>query len=106
MRKSKAYVLLSVVVAAAVFGVLIFSSYASEDVTTEEEETAPTFLRGFRSRWLDNLTDEQLAQIDQLIEENRAKVQNQIEDWGVEVSKLDDQQREELKSIIVLKTIS
>lgn len=100
MRKSKAYVLLSVVVVAAVLGVLVFSAYASEGATTEEGETSPTFFWGFRNRWLDILTDEQLAQLEQLIEENRAKVQNQLEDWGGEVSELDDQQREELKAII------
>lgn len=100
MRKSKAYVLLSVIVAAAVLGVLVFSAYASENAATEEEEKAPSFFWGFRNRWLDILTDEQLATLGQLIEENRAKVRNQLEDWGVEVFELDDQQREQLKAII------
>lgn len=100
MRKSKAYVLLSVVVVAAVFGVLVFSAYASKDVTTEEGDIASTFFWGFRNHWQEILTDDQLAQLKQLIEENRAEVQNQLEEWGVEISELDDQHREELQAII------
>ena len=100
MRKSKAYVLLSVVVAAAVFGVLVFSVSASENVTTEEEETALPFFCGFRNRWLDSLDDDQLAQLEQMIEENKAEIQDQLEAWGVEISELDDEQREILKTMI------
>ena len=100
MIKSKTYVLLSVVVAAAVFGVLVFSAYASEDATTEEEETIPTFFWGFRNRWLDGLDDDKLAQLEQMIEENRAEVQSQLEAWDVEFSELDDEQREILKTMI------
>ena len=100
IRKSKVYMLLSIVVVVSIFGVLTFSTFASEDATTEEEEKAPTFFRGFRNSWLDILTDDQLAQLEQVIEENRAKVQNRLEGWGVQISELDDQQREELKAII------
>ena len=99
MRKNKAYVLLSVVVAVAVFGVLVFSVSASEDVTTEEEETALPFFCGFRNLWLDSLDDDQLAQLEQMIEENRAEVQNQLDEWGVE-TELNDEQREILKTMI------
>ena len=48
MRKNKTFALLSMIVAATVFGVLVFSVTASEDVTIEEEDTAPTFC-GFRN---------------------------------------------------------
>jgi len=50
MRKNKAFALLSIIVAATVFGVLVFSVSASEDVTIEEEETTPLFFWGFRNR--------------------------------------------------------
>ena len=99
MRKNKAYVLLSVIVAATVFGVLVFSVAASEDVTVEEEETAPVFW-GFRNRWLDTLTDDQLATLKEMIEENRAEVKDQLEAWGVKISELTDEQREILKTMI------
>lgn len=107
MRKNKAYVLLSVIVAATVFGVLVFSVAASEDVTLEEE-TAPAF-GGFRNRWLDTLTDDQLATLKQMIEENRAEVKEQLEAWGVEIpmlqgpmgwrDSLTDEQLEELQTM-------
>ena len=108
MRKNKAYVLLSVIVAATVFGVLVFSVAASEDVTVEEEETAPVFW-GFRNRWLDTLTDDQLATLKEMIEENRAEVKGQLEAWGVETpmlqgpmgwrDSLTDEQKEELQTM-------
>jgi len=108
LRKNKAYVLLSVIVAATVFGVLVFSVSASEDVTTEEEETAPAF-GGFLNRWLDTLTDDQLATLKQMIEENRAEVKEQLEAWGVEIpmlqgpmgwrDSLTDEQLEELQTM-------
>jgi len=107
LRKNKAYVLLSVIVAATVFGVLVFSVAASEDVTLEEE-TAPAF-GGFRNRWLDTLTDDQLATLKQMIEENRAEVKEQLEAWGVEIpmlqgpmgwrDSLTDEQLEELQTM-------
>jgi hypothetical protein len=98
LRKNKAFALLSVIVAATVFGVLVFSVFASEDVTIEEE-TAPTF-GGFRNRWLDTLTDDQLATLKQMIKENRAEVKDQLEEWGVKISELTDEQREILKTMI------
>jgi uncharacterized protein with GYD domain len=98
LRKNKAFALLSVIVAATVFGVLVFSVSASEDVTSEEE-TAPVFC-GFRNRWLDTLTDEQRATLQEMIEENRAEVKAQLEEWGVKISELDDEQREILKTMI------
>jgi uncharacterized protein with GYD domain len=99
VRKNKAFALLSVIVAATVFGVSVFSVSASEDVTIEEEETAPVFW-GFRNRWLDTLTDDQLTTLKEMIEENRAEVKDQLEEWGVEISELDDEQRELLKKMI------
>jgi hypothetical protein len=84
LRKNKAFALLSVIVAATVFGVLVFSVAASEDVTVEEEETAPVFW-GFRNRWLDTLTDDQLATLKEMIEENRAEVKDQLEEGGIEI---------------------
>jgi uncharacterized protein YnzC (UPF0291/DUF896 family) len=99
LRKNKAFALLSVIVAATVFGVLVFSVAASEDVTVEEEETAPVFC-GFRNRWLDTLTDDQLATLKEMIEENRAEVKDQLDEWGVEISELNDEQREILKTMI------
>ncbi len=98
MRKNKAFALLSIIVAATVFGALVFSVTASEEVTIEEE-TAPAFC-GFRNRWLDILTDDQLATLQEMIEENRAEIQNQLETWDVEISELDDEQRELLKTMI------
>ena len=35
-----------------------------------------------------------------MIEENRAEIQNQLETWDVEISELDDEQRELLKTMI------
>ena len=99
-KKNKAYVLLSVVVAAAVFGVLVFSASASEDVTIEEEETETTFVCGFRNRWLESLDEDQLSTLKEMIEENRDEVKDQLETWGVEISELDDEQREILKATI------
>jgi uncharacterized protein with GYD domain len=99
LRKNKAFALLSVIAAATVFGVLVFSAAASEDVTIKEEETAPVFC-GFRNRWLDTLTDEQLATLKEIIDENRAEVKDQLEEWGVKISELTDEQREILKTMI------
>jgi len=99
LRKNKAFALLSIIVAATVFGVLIFSVSASEDVTTEEEETVP-FFWGFRNRWLDTLTDDQLATLKEMIEENRAEVKDQLEEWDAKISELNDEQREILKTMI------
>jgi uncharacterized protein YnzC (UPF0291/DUF896 family) len=104
LRKNKAFALLSVIVAATVFGVLVFSVAASEDVTIEEETTP--FFWGFHNRWLDTLTDDQLATLKEIIEENRAEVKDQLEEWGVEtpmwqgpmglLGSLTDEQKEEL----------
>ena len=99
MRKNKAFALLSILITATVFGVLVFSASASEDVTTDEEETAPAFC-GFRNRWLDTLTDDQRATLKEMIEENRAEIQSQLEAWGVEISELTDEQRELLKTMM------
>ena len=98
MRKNKTFALLSIIVAATIFGVSVFSVTASEDVTIEEE-TTPTFC-GFRNRWLDILTDDQLATLQEMIEENRAEIQNQLETWGAKIFELDDEQRELLKTMI------
>jgi len=100
MKKNKAFALLSIIVAATVFGVLVFSVSASEDATIEKEETTPLFFWGFRNRWLDTLTDEQLATLKEMIKENRAEVKDQLEAWGIEISELNDEQRELLKTMI------
>ena len=98
MRKNKAFALLSIIIATTVFGVLVLSVTASEDITLEEE-TTPTY-RGFHNRWLDNLTDDQLTTFQEMIEKNRAEVKDQLEIWGVEISELDNEQREILKTMI------
>jgi hypothetical protein len=108
MRKNKAFALLSVIVAATVFGVLVFSVAASEDVTIEEEETAPAFW-GFRNRWLDTLTDDQLATLKEMIDENRSEIKDQLEEWSVKTpmwqdpmglrDSLTDEQLEELQTM-------
>ena len=98
IRRNKAFVLLSVVIAVTVFGVLVFSVAASEDVVPEETKHG---LRRFHRSWKQTLTDEQVATLKAIIEENRAEIQNQIEAWGVEFSELDDEQHEILKSMIV-----
>jgi len=100
MRKNKAFALLTIIFAAIVFGVLVFSVSASEDATIEEEETTPPFFCGFRNRWLDTLTDEQLATLNEMIKENRAEVKDQLDAWGIEISELNDEQRELLKTMI------
>jgi len=107
MRKNKAFALVSIIAAATVFGVLVFSVSASEDVTIEEE-TAPVFW-GFRNRWLDTLTDEQREILKTTIDENRAEVKAQLEEWGIEIpmlqgpmgllGSLTDEQKEELKTM-------
>jgi len=99
MKKNRAFALLSIMIAATIFGVLVFSTSASEDVILSEEETAP-IVCGFRNRWIDTLNEDQLAILKGMIEENKAEVQNQIETWGVEIFELDDEQREFLKTII------
>jgi uncharacterized protein with GYD domain len=98
-RKSKAVALPFIVVTTTIFDVSVFSVSASEDVTIEEEETAPAFC-GFRNRWLDTLTDDQLATLKETIEENRAEIQAQLETWGAKIFELDDEQRELLKPMI------
>jgi Spy/CpxP family protein refolding chaperone len=97
--RNKEFVLLSAIGAATVFGVSVFSASASEATTSEEEEAAPAF-RGFRNRWLDTLTYDQLATLKEMIEKNRAEVKEQLEDWGAEISELDDEQRELLKTMM------
>ena len=100
MRKSKAYMLLSIVAVVSVFGILIFSAFATENVTIEDEEKTPIFVCGFRNSCLDILTDDQLLKLEEVVEENRAEVQNKLEEWGVQISELNKAQNEELKAII------
>lgn len=83
LRKNKAFALPSVISTATVFGVSVFSVSASEDVIIEEE-FAPAFW-GLPNRWRGTLTDDQLAKLKEIIEENRAKVKEQIEAWDVEI---------------------
>ena len=98
LRRNKAFALLSLICAAAVLDVSVFSASASE-TTIIEDEVAPPF-RGYCNRWLENLTDDQLATLKELIEENRVEVKEQIEAWGAEISELKDEQREQLKTMM------
>lgn len=97
MRKSKALVALSVVIAATVFGVLIFSVSASDDVASEEPEH---FFQRFHSCWEQTLTEDQLETLKAIINENHAEIQDQIDAWGVEFSELDEEQHEILREMI------
>ena len=98
LRKTKVFALLPILVMATVFGALLFSVSASEDVTIEEEPTL-TFCE-LRNRWQDSLTDDQLATLQGIIEENRAEIQSQLETWALELSELDEEEREWLKTTI------
>jgi uncharacterized protein YnzC (UPF0291/DUF896 family) len=98
LRKNKTFALLSVICAATVLGILVFSASATE-ATTNEEESASIF-RGIRNRWLDTLTDDQLTTIKEMLEENRAEVKDQLEAWDAEISELDDEQRELIKTMM------
>ena len=78
---------------------------SSENATVEEEDSANTFFWGFRNRWrvrcwLDSLDDEQIATLQEMIEDNRAEVKAQLEAWNVSISDLDDEQRKILKTMI------
>ena len=114
MRKNSAFVFFSVIVAATIFGVLVFSVSAAEDETIKED-TILTF-RGFRNSWLDTLTDDQLAKLEKMVMENRAEMEENrneimtlLEAWGVEIpvwqgprgwyEDLTDEQREELETM-------
>jgi hypothetical protein len=50
IRKNKVFALPSIAVAATVLGASVFAVSASEDMTTEEEETMLPFFWGFRGR--------------------------------------------------------
>jgi hypothetical protein len=50
IMKNKAFALLSIVVAAIVLDVSVFSVSAFENMTTEEEKTMHPFFWGFRGR--------------------------------------------------------
>ncbi len=98
LRKSKAFALLSIIIAATALGALVLSVSASDDATNEE--IAPADIRGFHNPpWLDTLTDEQRETLKQMIEENHAEIKNQLEEWNVTISELNDEQREILKTM-------
>ena len=108
MQTRKALALMLITVAATIFGISIFSFSAFEDLTTDEEVTAPAFC-GFRHPWLNILTDEQRATLKERIEEKREEVKAQLEVWGIEVpmqqcqmtllDSLKDEQKEELQKM-------
>ena len=90
IRKNKAFALLTIILSVTVFGVLVFSASATEELTTEDVNTLP--FGSFRNSWLDDLTDEQLTTLQEMIKENkaeigenRAEIQSQLEAWGVEI---------------------
>ena len=67
IRKNKAFALLTIILSVTVFGVLVFSASATEDVTTLP------FGR-FRNSWRDDLTDEQITTLQEMIKENKAEI--------------------------------
>ncbi len=97
MKTNKTYTLLSILIAATVLGVLVFSTSASE--RPEEEQTAVNSCR-FHEPWLNTLTEEQRETLNLIIEENQEEIQNQLEAWGVEISELNEEQRETLKQMM------
>lgn len=99
IKKNKGFALISIIISVIIFGILVYSTYASEDVTSEDENMPPIFHR-FGGHWLDSLTDEQRTTLKEMLEENRAEVQSQIEAWGVDFFELDEEQRQLLKSIM------
>lgn len=114
-KKNKAFAVISIIVVASVFGVLVFSASASDNITTEQEEKTNPFW-GFRSGWLDDLTEEQMTTLQEMIEENkaeieenRAEIEAQLEAWGIEIptrqcprsffDDLTEEQKEELQTM-------
>ena len=111
IKNTKALALLSIIVAATVFGAVIFSVSASE----EEENTTPC--RELPNFLLEALTEEQLEILQTMIEENQAEIkanrdeiESQLEEWGIEIPELPqhprgfledltEEQKEELKTM-------
>ncbi len=98
LRKSKVFALLSVICAVTIFGVLVFSASANETTTIKEENTQQFWVHC--NRWQDSLTDDQLATLKEMINEQRTEIKEQMEAWGVKISELDEEQREQLKIMI------
>lgn len=104
--KTKALVLLSMVVAAAVLGIIIFNVSASDQTPNDETEYG---CYRFRHHRLPNLTDEQQEEMQSMIEKFRADIESKLEEWGVEVPSfqgergllglLSNEQEEELQTI-------
>ena len=106
--------MLSIIIAATVFGAVIFSVSATEENTTQEE----VVFSGKRlpMELLEELTEEQEEIFKAMIEENQAnikenreEIKSQLEEWGIEVppperprsflEDLTEEQREELKTM-------
>ena len=107
--------MLSIIIAATVFGAVIFSVSVTEENTTQEE----VVFSGKRlpMELLEELTEEQEEILKAMIEENQAnikenreEIKSQLEEWGIEVpppperprsflEDLTEEQREELKTM-------
>ena len=114
VKKTKALALLSIIVAMTVFGAVIFSVSASEQETNEENTTP---CRGLPTFLLEELTEEQHAILQAMMEENQAEIKAnrdeikvQLEEWGIEIpespqhpgsflEELTEEQKEELKTM-------
>jgi hypothetical protein len=114
VKKTKALALLSIIVAATVFGAVILSVSATEEAPNEESIEAR---RGLPHRLLEDLTEEQretlLAKIEgnQVeIKANRDEIKAQLKEWGIEIpppqqhprgflEDLTEEQKEELKAM-------
>ena len=90
VRKTKALALLSIIVAATVFGAVIFSVSATEDGINEEENMRPCW--ELRNDLLDDLTEEQREILQAMVEENqteikenRDEIKSQLQEWGIEI---------------------
>jgi Spy/CpxP family protein refolding chaperone len=113
-RKTKALALLSLIVAATVFGAVILSASATDD----EAKTEDSFhCKGLPPQLLEELTEEQREIMQKMIaenqaemEENRDAIEDQLEEWGIEIpapprhqggflEDLTEEQREELETM-------
>jgi 1,2-phenylacetyl-CoA epoxidase catalytic subunit len=113
-RKTKALALLSLIVAATVFGAVILSVSATDD----EAQTEDSFhCKGLPPQLLEELTEEQREILQTMIDENQAEMEEnrdaieaQLEEWGIEIpappqhqggflEDLTEEQREELETM-------
>ena len=114
VKRTKALALLSIIVAATVFGAIIFSVSASEEETNEENTTP---CRKLPNNLLETLTEEQVEILQTMIQENQAEIKanrdeikSKLEEWGIEIPEppqkpedfledLTEEQKEELKTM-------